>query len=344
MSTIKDVAKLAGVSPSTVSRVVADSPRISEETKQRVRSVMAEIHYHPNALARGLVTSTANAIGILIPPGTDEFFVNPFFPEMMSGISEMAQRHGFDIVLSTSARDEEMVLESMMHGGRVDGVLLLRSRNQDPSIQSVIENGFPAVLLGRPADDVPISYVNNDNVTAAYEATMHLIRLGHKRIGFLGGAKNLVVTADRMEGYKKALLESGVEWDERMNVSSFLLEQGGYLGMMRLLALSDRPTAILAADDVLAFGAMRAAAELGYRIPEELAIVGFNDIRLAELANPSLTSVRVFMQELGKEAGRLLIGQIEGELEAPEHKIVPTSLVIRNSCGAKLQNESIGGS
>lgn len=336
MATIKDVAARAGVSPSTVSRVLSDSPRISDETKRRVRQALEEMDYHPNAFARGLVTNVAGAIGVLIPPG-EEFFENPFFAEMMSGVSKIAREQGFDTVLSTSGDNESTVLERMIRGRRVDGILLLRSRKHDPSIQAVIERGFPAVLLGRPAEPTAIAYVNNDNVQAAYLATQHLIQLGHRKIGFLGGDMGYVVTVDRIEGYRKALREHGLTPDTRLEVSNDLLERGGYLGMMRLLAASERPTAVLASDDVLAFGAMRAAGELGYRLPDDMAIVGFNDIRLAQLANPALTSVRIHMHDLGAAAAELLAEQIAHPGQHQETRIVPTELVVRNSCGAKRQ-------
>jgi DNA-binding LacI/PurR family transcriptional regulator len=334
MTTIKDVAAQAGVSPSTVSRVLADSPRISDETKERVRRVLRELDYHPNAFARSLVTNVAGAMGILIPPGT-EFFQNPFFSEMMSGVTEVARSQGFDIVLSTSVNDETEVLERMIRGRRVDGILLLRSRKEDPAIRAVLEYQFPAVLLGRPPEGMPISSVNNENVQAAYEAAKHLVRLGHRKIGFLGGDVSYVVTDDRLRGYRQALVDNGIEPDDRMEVSSYLVEHGGYLGMMRLLAASERPTAVLASDDVLAFGAMRAAGELGYSLPDDMAIVGFNDIRLAELANPALTSVRVNMHDLGVAAADLLVERVKSPMAPPSERIVPTELVIRNSCGAR---------
>ncbi|MCL6631337.1 MAG: LacI family transcriptional regulator [Alicyclobacillus herbarius] len=334
MATIKDVAQLAGVSASTVSRVLADSPRISARTKQRVRQAMAQLNYHPNTLARALVTNTACAIGLMIPYGRNEFFENPFFAELMSGISEVTHDEGYDIVLITSRNDDVEAMERVVRGRRVDGVLLLSSREDDPLVRAVERLRFPAVLLGRAAGGAHISTVNNDNVQAAYEATCHLLRLGHRRIGCLGGASNLTVTQDRMAGYRKALVEYGIELDAQLEVSSFFLEQGGYLGMMRLLALSDRPTAVLALDDVLAFGAMRAAAELQYRIPQDLAIVGFNDIRLAEIANPSLTTVRVHMQELGRLAATELLRRIEHPDAPITQKTVHTELIIRKSCGA----------
>jgi DNA-binding LacI/PurR family transcriptional regulator len=315
--------------------VLSNSSRISEETKRRVREAMNALDYHPNVFAQGLVTNTTKSIGILIPPGFHEFYENPFFAEMMRGLSEVTGREGFDTVLSTSAKDELEVLDRMIRGRRVDGLLLLRSRKDDVAIQSVLAQQFPAVLLGRPADEhLPIAYVNNNNVQAAYEATQHLIRLGHRCIGFLGGAADLIVTIDRLTGYRRALLESDIQPDATLEVSSFFLEQGGYLGTMRLLALSGRPTAILASDDVLAFGAMRAAGELGYGLPDDMAIVGFNDIRLAEIANPSLSSVRVNMHDLGVAAGARLMEQIRGEKLGPLSTIVDYELIIRNSCGA----------
>lgn len=336
MATIKDVAQAAGVSASTVSRVLADSPRISNETKRRVREVLQELDYHPNTFARGLVTNTAYAIGVMIPYGHNEFFENPFFSQMMSGVSEVAHENGYDILLCTAGEGNyPQEIERIVGSRRMDGLLLLSSKKDDPIIETIERHRFPAVLLGRPPEGTIISSVDNNNRKAAYEAALHLIRLGHRRIGFLGGASDLTVTMDRISGYRQALLDNGIEPDEQLEVSSFFLEQGGYLGMMRLLASSSRPTAVLASDDVLAFGAMRAAAELGYQLPDQLAIVGFNDIRLSEIANPSLTSVRIHMPELGKTAATLLLERIQNPDLPVVHKTVPTELIVRNSCGAQ---------
>nr|WP_277992573.1 substrate-binding domain-containing protein [Alicyclobacillus mali (ex Roth et al. 2021)] len=282
-----------------------------------------------------MVTNSTGAIGILIPPSAEEFFVNPFFAEWMAGVAEVARQRGVDTVLSTSARGEIEMLDHMIRGRRVDGVLLIGTRRGDPVLKEISKLRCPAVLLGRPADPAHVSWVNNDNQRAAYDATLHLLNLGHRRIGFLGGASDLVVTMDRVAGYRNALVDYGVEPDPRLEVSSFFLEQGGYLGMMRLLAFSDRPTAVLCADDVLAFGGMRAAHELGFEVPRDLAIVGFNDIRLAELAHPALTSVRVHMHELGVRSAGLLLEEIDQGKPLQRHVIVNHELVIRYSCGAK---------
>ncbi|MBL0389357.1 LacI family DNA-binding transcriptional regulator [Tumebacillus sp. ITR2] len=334
-ATIKDVAARAGVSPSTVSRVISNHPRISEKTKREVRLAMEELGYHPNMMARSLAKKSSEAIGVLIPSTTEEFFMNPFFPEVLRGITDVAKREGYDLLLSTSDSGKEDVrsLTRMIHGKRVDGVLLLSSRMHDPLMQVLQENPFPVSMIGRPEIPLPIAWVNNDNVDACYRATRHLIELGHQRIGFLGGDEKFVVTSDRLQGYNQALDEAGIPADRRLMFASSFMEQGGYHGMTRLLALPDRPTAVVASDDLFAFGAMRAAGELGYRIPEDIAVVGFNNVRLTEMSNPSLTSVDVHIYELGVTAANLLIEQMRSGEMSERHVIVPTQLVVRHSCG-----------
>ncbi len=333
---IKDVAKQAGVSPSTVSRVIANSTRISEGTRQRVRTVMKELNYHPNAIARSLVKQSAQAIGLLIPSTIDQFFSNPFFPEVLRGITQVAQNAGYDLFLSTALHGLNDIerLEHMVRGKQVDGVILLTARISDPLLVVLTENHIPAVLIGRPAVPTTISWVNNDNRQAAYDATNHLLRLGHKRIGFIGGASDLVVTMDRLSGYASALEDAGISFDPRLVISEDFLEEGGYTGMMRLLAIPERPGAVIASDDVLAFGAMRAAGELGYLIPDDLAIVGFNDIPLAKLSNPPLTTMNVHIFELGQQSAQMLLAQMKQPDADPRQHLVSHDLVIRRSCGA----------
>jgi DNA-binding LacI/PurR family transcriptional regulator len=338
MTTIRDVAERARVSPSTVSRVMSDSPRISEETKERVRSAIRDLNYHPNVVAQGLVKRTSGSIAI-IHSGISEFFENAFFSEVLGGIDSVLRHEDSDLLLSAASNDEIATLERVIRSGRAAGVILLRSRVSDPLIERVHQLKVPAVLLGRPMDGAAhVSYVDNDNVQAAYEATAHLLKLGHREIGFLGGSDELVVTVDRMKGYRNALMDFGLQVDARLCVPSFFLERGGYLGMMRLLALSTRPTAIVASDDILAIGAMRAAVELGYRIPDDIAIVGFNNIGLTDLVNPPLSTIDVQMSELGREAAAMLLRQIRTPSGGSEHAILPHRLVIRKSCGAKLEN------
>ncbi len=337
---IKDVASLAGVSPSTVSRVVANHPRISEETRERVRAAMKELDYHPNAIARSLVKKTSETIGLLIPNPIDQFFLNPFFTECLRGITSVTEQEGYDVLLSTSngtGFTDEMRLQHMIGSKRVDGIILLNSKMHDPLISILEENHVPCVLIGRPSTTTSISWVNNDNVKAAYDATKHLIEHGHTRIGFLSGSQELVVSVDRLSGYHAALRDRNLPFDPNLIVTAEFLEQGGYSGMMRLLALPDRPTAIVASDDVLAFGAMRAAGELGYHIPDDLAIIGFNDMHLAKMANPPMTSMNVHIDELGKVAAEMLLDQITKANRGKRTVIIQHNLVIRRSCGSQIQ-------
>ncbi len=335
-SNIKDVAQKAGVSPSTVSRVITDYPRISQETRKRVFAAMKELNYHPNAIARSLVTKSSKTIGLVMPGDVNQFYMNPFFPEVLRGITDVAQNAGYDLLLSTSLPKQEDTdtLQQMMWSKRVDGVILLTVRVEDPLLDILEKQQIPVVLIGRPPEKTSITWVNNNNKKAAYDSTMHLLKLGHKRIGFIGGSPNLIVTIDRRNGYAEALQEFGIAFDPNLVVFGEFLEEAGYMGMMRLLAYSERPTSIVASDDVLAFGAMQAAGELGYNIPDDLAIVGFNDIPLAKLANPPMTTVNVFIQKLGQTAANLLIERLSGEAPDPKVIEIEHELVIRRSCGA----------
>ncbi|MCY0902330.1 MAG: LacI family DNA-binding transcriptional regulator [Firmicutes bacterium] len=335
-SNIKDVALRAGVSPSTVSRVLAKNPRISKETSDRVREVMRDLNYHPNAVARSLVKQSSQTLGILIPNTIEQFLQNPFFPEVLRGIAQSAQTAGYDIFLSTALHglDDGQRLAQMARSKRVDGVILLTARVHDPLLDIALDNGIPTVVIGRPDAEGTVSWVNNDNKKAAYDVTAHLLDLGHRRIGFIGGAQDLIVTLDRLAGYSQALEERGIVVDPYLLYSGEFHEEAGCQGMVRLLALADRPSAVVASDDVLAFGAMRAAGELGYRIPEDMAVTGFNDIPLAKLANPPLTSMNVNVFELGQTAARLLLEQLARPQLEVRGITVEHELVVRRSCGA----------
>lgn len=330
MSTLKDVANYAKVSPSTVSRVLSGRATISPDTKKRVFEAIKALDYHPNLAARGLVTQNAQALGLVIS-GLEEFFDNSFFIQIMHGISQRALRAGYDLLLSSSTSDEAEVIKAWINGRRVDGLVFLRSYLKSPILEMVSKHRFPAVLIGTPPDGVTMDYVDNDNVRAAYEVTSYLIRRGHRRIGFLGGSMDLRVTRDRLEGYRMALNEAAIDQLSQFEVASFFLENGGYLGAMKLLASRLRPTAVLATDDVLALGLMRAANELGYRIPEDLSVIGFNNIPIGTLSQPPLTTVDIGTQQLGERATDLLLDRIQQNDLPYRAQYVPTSLVVRQS-------------
>lgn len=333
MVTIKDVAERAGVSPSTVSRVISDSPRISEKTKEKVRQAMKELGYHPNAIARSLVNKTTKTIGIVMPRSAEHVFLNPFFPEALRGIAKCAHDEEYCLLLTTGNTEKEQMesLNSIVFGGRVDGLILMYSRVNDAILHKVMELNLPFSMIGRPYNDENINYVDNDNVKAAYEATNFLIKKGHRRIGLINGSLNLVVSLDRFEGYKKALIENKIKLDESLLTSSDFVQQGGYDCMKIILSNPNPPTAVLVTDDLMAFGAIRAARELGFKVPHDISILSFNNIPLAEHATPPLSSVDINAYKLGFEAARLLIDEIMGKNKEKQKIIVETKLMSRKS-------------
>ena len=331
--TIKDVAKRAGVSPSTVSRVIADHPRISPSTKERVRAIMGELGYYPNAIARSLVNQTSNSIGVIRARLTEEDFANPFFPAVIQGISSVAYKHRLSLVLSTSRtfqqEDEECL--DLLRQRRVDGVILLASHRDDQLIPRLQSDGFPFVLIGRPEDQAEINWVNNDNMADAKTAVQYLLNKGHQRIACLDGNPRYVVSVDRRLGYQNAFLERGLKVPAGLVEHSEFSVEGGYQATLRLLRRDPNFTALFAVDDLIAIGAMRALQERNIVVGREVAVVGFNNTILGACVQPALTSVHVPIYELGQIAVQMLVAQLYGPGVFPQHQMLPANLVVRDS-------------
>ncbi|MBW8349936.1 LacI family DNA-binding transcriptional regulator [Bacillus sp. IITD106] len=333
--TIKDVAKYANVAPSTVSRVIADSPRISEETKKRVREAMKELGYHPNLIARSLASKSTSVLGLVMPESADVIFQNPFFSNVLQGLSESAHEKMYALQMTTGKTEDEILqeVEHMVQGGRVDGIVLLTSRVEDKLMNYLFKSKFPFVVIGKPFKNAEqITHVDNDNFRAAKEATKYLIKLKHEKIGFIGGSLNLVVTIDRLLGYEKALRDAGIELKDQYVVHEEFLQQGGSEAVAELLKLDEPPTALVVADDVMALGVMKRLDEFGVSVPEEISIVSFNNVIFAEMAKPPLTSVDINIFILGYQAAKNLILNIENPKEPVKRIIIPHELVIRSSC------------
>jgi len=336
--TIKDVARIAGVDPSTVSRVIADSPRISKKTKEKVIKVMEELDFHPNAIARSLASRSTKTIGVIMPLSSEKIFINPFFTEVMRGISTSSLKRGYDILFSTGgSSDEEYITTSrIVNERRIDGLILLTSRIQDKTIDDLIRRKLPFVVIGKPSKLENVNWVDNDNQEACYNATEHLIKQGHRNIGFIGGDFTYVFMCERFKGYKRALDHYNIRFNKEYLSLGDFLEEGGYSAMKKLLELNSIPTAIVAADDLMAFGAMRAIKEHGLSIPEDIAIVGFNDTPLANFTDPTLSSVEIFVHELGYNASEILINHLEHPSEQKNHIIIQTNLKVRKSSSYDL--------
>lgn len=337
--TIKDVAKLANVAPSTVSRVIADSPRISERTKRIVRAAMEELGYHPNYHARSLANRSTQTIGIIMPSSGNTVFQNPFFPEVIRGISTKAHENGYGLYMTTGTTQGEIneSVRNMVKGGRVDGLVLLYSRIGDDLIDFLLEEDFPFTIIGKPYKyQERIVHVDNDNFRAAKDATDYLIALGHERIGFVGGGLDLVVTMDRLLGYEKAMRLSGLTYRNDYVVHQEFLEEGGKEAIKTLMSVDEPPTGLVVADDLMAFGIVNALTEMGLSVPNDISIISFNNVLIAQLSNPPLTSVDIDIFQLGYTAVDGLFRLIKKEPPASNRVTVPHKIIERQSCAPML--------
>lgn len=342
--TIKDVAELAGVHASTVSRVFAGHAAISAATRERVMAAAEQLNFHPNAIAGALRTQRASTLGMVIPYTYDEFFSDPFFPEVVRGLSTVICPLGYRLVLAgvdTPAREPEEVMR-LVRTHLVDGIIVQASRINVDTTSRLLTEGHPFVLLGRPMVDHPdINWVEIDSLNATREAVEHLITLGHQRIAFIGGQPDLVVTLDRLEGYRTALTAAGLPIDPALvDHGAFLLE-GGQEAMQRMLALprGRRPTAVFAANDLMAVGALLALQSAGLKVPRDVSLVGSLDSPLASLVTPQLTSSRADYQLLAKHAASALVAHIEHpDTTTPVKEWIPSHLVMRESTAAPRQH------
>lgn len=340
--TIKDVARAAGVSPSTVSRVISDHPRISQPTKERVRRVMKELGYHPNVIARSLVTQSSRALGLVLSRAAEAALANPFFPEVIRGIGSVANQARYALLLSTSLtpRQELEECQEMLESHRVDGLILLASRVEDRLVARLARRGYPFVVVGRAPQDREVWWVNNDNTAAAREAVEHLLELGHRRVACLAGAPEYLVTQDRVTGYRQALEGRGIDFDpDLVRFTDFSRDQG-CRAARELLSRPHGPTAFFATDDLLAWGALQAASDLGLRVPDDLSVMGFNDDPLSSYLTPALTTVHVPIFELGRVAARLLLDRLQDPTSPVQHVLVPTRLVRRASTAPPRRTSS----
>ncbi|MEK5523941.1 LacI family transcriptional regulator [Heyndrickxia sporothermodurans] len=342
--TIKDVARVAQVSPSTVSRVIADNPRISEETKRRVREAMDELGYHPNFQARSLVVKSTKTIGIIMPNSATQVLENPFFPEVLRGISLIARENRFGIYLSTGATQEEIFEEviQMVQGRRVDGIILLYSKTDDKIMKYLLDEDFPFTVIGRPFHNAErITYVDNDNIYATKQVTKYLIDKGHKKIAFIGVNTEDVFTIDRMEGYKQAMEEAGIPIKEDYVIHEKWLKENEKEAIIEYFFSKELPTAIVLTDDFLAIKLMSIAEDLSIRVPEDISLVSFNNIMLCQYMRPPLSSVDINIFQLGLEAANCLLDKINHPETLPKRITIPAKMIERKTCAKiiKEQNE-----
>jgi LacI family transcriptional regulator len=335
---LEEVARLAHVSRSTVSRVINDHPNVKPETKQRVWQAIRESGYRPHTVARSLVTNRTRTIGIVIPMAVTAVFTDPFFPLLLRGATEVCNIHEYQLLLSlfTVPAQQEAMCQRVLRSGYVDGVIVASAAVDDPLIPSMLRDGVQSVSIGRHPD-AKVHYVDGDNVGGARMAVEHLIRLGHRRIGTITGRLELTAAQDRLDGYRQALQAHRIVVEDSLIVEGDFSERSGVMGMERLLSAS--PTAVFVASDSMAIGALKALREAGKQVPQDVALVGYDDIPIASLIEPGLTTVRQPIERMGSMAAELLLSMLNHPTdgEAPAHRIIlPTELVVRASCGSTL--------
>ncbi|HWD42727.1 MAG TPA: LacI family DNA-binding transcriptional regulator [Actinomycetota bacterium] len=330
--TLEQVAALAGVSRATVSRVVNGSPKVSPLVRAQVERAVAKLGYVPNRAARSLVTRRADSVALVASEPHARFFSEPFFAGMVRGVSAALAETGVQLLLLIAqGRSDRQRLQRYVVGGHVDGVLLASLHGDDPLPGALERAGVPAVLVGRPADLVPASYVDADNRGGAGKAVEHLVRRGRRRIATITGPLDMEVGLDRLEGYRDGLAAAGLAAGQALVETGDFTEEGGAAAMARLLARPGPPVdAVFAASDLMAAGALRALRAAGRRVPEDVAVVGFEDSAVARYAQPPLTTVRQPIEEMGRQATRMLLAKIAGETGGM-HLILDVDLVVRAS-------------
>jgi LacI family transcriptional regulator len=335
--TIKEVAQAAGVSPATVSRVFNDTVPVDEETRARVLSAAAELRYVPNAAARSLITSRTTTVGVLIPE-----LSGAFLSQVMLGLDNAARRRGFHLLVSSAARDSSSATDALRAmRGRVDGVIIISPQLDPLPLLGELPDEQAVVLVGTPERQTSAAIVAIDNAGGAAAMVRHLVRHGHRRIALIAGPEDDSDARERRQGYMTALGESDVARDENLEVRGDFTEDGGYEATRRLLATGSRPTAIFAASDSMAIGAMSALREAQIAVPDEIAIAGFGDLPVARHVDPSLSSVHVPSVELGRLALERMVFAIARQGQgAHTHDRLACTLVLRNSCGVHESNDA----
>jgi LacI family transcriptional regulator len=333
--TLESLAKQIGVSRSTISRVINGSPNVSPEVRKRVQKAIQATGFHPNAAARSLASQRSYMIGLVLPRSVSSFFTDPYFPQLTQGIAFACNNNNLSLSLFIvgNKEDEEKISPRISRRGMLDGILIQSGQEDDKLIDHLTRSSVPSVILGRPFEPAGISYIDVDNVNSALIATRHLINLGYQRIATIAGSNTSTVSIDRLNGYKKALIESGRNIDGSLIVEGDFSEGSGYSAMKALLPA--KPDAVFSASDLMAAGAIRAVKEAGLRIPEEVAFVGFDDIPLGVLTDIQLTTIRQPILKFGIKAVELLIDLIENGTKPARSMILDTELIIRDSCGAR---------
>jgi len=336
--TLKDIARQVGVSVTTVSRALGGYDDVAEETRQRILQAAREMGYRPHTIAQSLQRKRTNTVGFVIPTAGPRSS-DPFFTELLTGIGEAAAEHDFDLLVFTGApgAQEREAYDRVVGSRRVDGLLVVRTRCHDERIIYLLENGFPFVTFGRSDLDLDFPYVDVDGTKGLDEAAQYLIDLGHRRIAYISAPLDLMFAKHRLAGYKRAMERNGLPVQEEWTAIGHLTQEDGYREGLKLLDLEPAPTAIIAANDLMALGAISAAQDRGLAVGHDLAVIGFDDIPLAEHSHPPLTTVHQPIYDIGRMICHMLIQLIKNENPVQRQIMLEPTLVARGSSGVHGQ-------
>ena len=328
MATIREVAESARVSYATVSHVINNTRLVSQATRERVLEAMAALNYRPNALARSLRQGKSNTIGLVLPDSA-----NPFFAEISRSIEDEAFKKGYSVFLCNTELDtqRELLYVDVLSKNQVDGIIFVATGDQADSLDFLLRQSMPVVMIDRDVPNVEVDAVLTDNQLGGFLATRHLIELGHKHIACIAGPSNITPSAERIIGYRKALEQAGLSYDENLVLRGDYHAQSGMKITHSILLMTPRPTAIFALNDLMALGALRAAAEAGYSVPRDLAVVGYDNLELTRFTNPPLTTISQPKKEVGAQAVNLLVDRISQKSRPPSRLVLAPELIIRRS-------------
>ncbi|UAL48750.1 LacI family transcriptional regulator [Sutcliffiella horikoshii] len=332
MTTIKDIARVAGVSVTTVSRALNGYSDVNKKTRQRIEEVAKELNYSPNTVARSLVMKKSKTIGLLVSDMNREGVKDNFTFEVLCGINEASANSDYDLVLfsTTSSKQSQKTYTQLCRERRVDGVILQGIKTDDPYLQEVVESDIPCVLVDIPQESETVGYVTTDNVEGAKKAVAHLIDRGHKNIAMINGHEKADVSIRRLQGYMEVLNNENLTYRPEWIKNGDFKEKAAEEVAVELLTEHPEITAVFCASDLMGLGVLKAVNKIGKKVPDDIAVIGYDDIMLASYSNPSLSTIRQDKFKLGFEAAVLLIDMLEGK-EKSHARIIDTELIIRDS-------------
>jgi LacI family transcriptional regulator len=336
--TIKDIARESQVSLSTVSLVLNNNPRISPGTRERVLETINRLGYKPNRMARTLAWKRTNTLAVLVPQ-LRHAFADVYFGEIVSGIHDRATKLGYKVLLEAARSEfvEQKQYLELFDQKFIDGMLFIGANLKHQFLADLAGTSRPVILVNNYSKEHNLNYVVSNYRYGAWQATQHLLRLGHRRIGFIsGGLTEIQTSQDIYESFQETLRERGIQFDSRLAVDGWLTEEGGMHAIDELLRRDSQITAVFALNDKMALGAIKKLNQVGLRVPQDVAVVGFDDIPQASFSIPSLTTVHQPLYEIGKLSCERLIELIRGKTETVQ-EVIPIHLVVRDSCGANLK-------